>query len=198
MTFRQAQILAVSGLFSFAFAACCDLEIASESPLPDGKVGESYSFEFSADCDDDEWELVSGTLPPGLSLARGGELTGVPSLAGNFTLTVGVGGEGESSNFQSKGFSLLVVEPVGTLAITVATTGSSSDPDGFTVQVGEELYAIGVNETLQVPEIPVGRVTVTLAGLAPGCSVQGNNPQVVTIAEGQTATATFEVVCNTP
>ena len=35
--------------------------------LPDGRVGEPYDFQLEAD-GGDSWSLVTGTLPPGISL----------------------------------------------------------------------------------------------------------------------------------
>jgi hypothetical protein len=72
-------------------SACntCDLEILTTS-LPDGYIDQSYRYALDATCDWDEWYLIGGTLPPGISLNADGVLSGIPTLAGSFIFTVEV------------------------------------------------------------------------------------------------------------
>lgn len=42
----------------------------------------------------DTWSVVTGTLPPGISLSADGRLSGVPLLAGDFAFTVRIQDEG--------------------------------------------------------------------------------------------------------
>ena len=195
--FRELRTIGICVLSCCFVAACCDLEIVS-SELPEARVGEAYDFQFDAECDDDRWELVSGDLPPGLSLSTDGELNGIPALAGTFVMSVSVGGSGDSGEVVSKGFSLIVIQPVGALAITVTTSGANLDPDGFTLLVDNDQYLIGVNETLRLPAIPVGTRTVALGGLSGNCSLQNVSPQTVTVTENDTTNVTFQVACTTP
>jgi hypothetical protein len=60
--------------------------------LPDGVVGSSYSaiLEATGGVGNFQWSLSAGQLPPGLSLAAGGAITGVPTTAGSFSFTVKV------------------------------------------------------------------------------------------------------------
>jgi hypothetical protein len=124
---RTTSILSiVLGLCCFSIAACtCDVEIVTEQ-LPDGKVGVYYVTTIDADCDIGEWELVSGDLPPGLSFSRTGRLSGTPTLAGIYTLTIGVTGEAEG--FTSRGYSLFVQK-----ASSCAVQVTSIDFDSVTV-----------------------------------------------------------------
>jgi hypothetical protein len=84
----------------------------------------------------------------------------------------------------------------GSVQITVATAGSSLDPDGYTVSVdGGSAQAITINGSRTVGSLTVGSHSVRLAGLAGNCTVSGDNPRSVTIAAGQTATVRFDISC---
>jgi hypothetical protein len=75
--------------------------------LPDGVVGSSYSaiLEATGGVGNFQWSLSAGQLPPGLSLAAGGAITGVPTTAGSFSFTVKVvSGLGEAE----RGFLMTV------------------------------------------------------------------------------------------
>lgn len=59
---------------------------------PSGSVGTPYSFQFvaRAGCPPYEFVLVSGSLPPGLSMSSSGKVTGTPTAGGNFAFWVEV------------------------------------------------------------------------------------------------------------
>ncbi len=82
------------------------------------------------------------------------------------------------------------------LQIMTATSGTSIDPDGYsaTIDAGAPM-AIGVNDTVVVGDAGSGRHVVTLSGVASNCQVQGNATDTVTVADGSTADASFEVTC---
>jgi hypothetical protein len=68
------------------------LTITSTS-LPAPVVGQAYSAQLRASGGTSPytWSIVEGSLPPGLELnASTGEITGTPTEAGSFTLTVQV------------------------------------------------------------------------------------------------------------
>ncbi len=74
-------------------AGCADVVTITTPVLPDGKVGEPYDFQIEADAGD-RWSVVTGTLPPGISLSAEGRLSGVPLQAGDFAFTVRIQDEG--------------------------------------------------------------------------------------------------------
>ncbi len=59
---------------------------------PGGSVGTPYSFQFvaRAGCPPYEFVLVSGALPPGLSMSSSGKVTGTPTTAGFYAFWVEV------------------------------------------------------------------------------------------------------------
>ncbi len=93
----------VSGTFTFTVQATnasgnygtrsytiCVIEILPAT-LADGTVGTDYTTSFSAGCAAAtlSWQVVSGSLPPGLALDETtGLLDGVPTTAGTFNFTI--------------------------------------------------------------------------------------------------------------
>ncbi|MHA2643025.1 MAG: Ig domain-containing protein, partial [bacterium JZ-2024 1] len=80
---------------------CIDpIQITTDSPLPDGVVGNPYSFQLNAkggipQCGGPgpqayDWSLVSGYFPPGLTLAANGQISGNPTQTGTFDFFAGV------------------------------------------------------------------------------------------------------------
>jgi len=94
------------------------LSIITGSPLAGGRVGESYSQTFAATGGSPPYNWsTGGGLPPGLQFSPSGSLSGVPTRAGIFTLTVGVGDT--RGEFASKSFQITIAPPP--LEITTAT-----------------------------------------------------------------------------
>jgi len=59
------------------------------SPLPNGIVGTSYLFSLSAYGNlPIAWELLGGSLPPGISMSTNGTLFGIPTAAGTYSFSV--------------------------------------------------------------------------------------------------------------
>jgi hypothetical protein len=89
--------------------------------------------------------------------------------------------------------------PPGTLLVTVTTSGSNVDPDGYQVGVtGPGLnvtVSIGVDDTATFSIFEAGTYTVQLAQVAANCSVD-ENPRAVVMALDTTSTVTFAVTCS--
>jgi hypothetical protein len=67
------------------------ITITTES-LPNGVISAAYSLSLASDNGllPLAWSVVSGTLPPGLSMGVDGTISGTPSQSGDFTFTVKV------------------------------------------------------------------------------------------------------------
>jgi hypothetical protein len=95
---------------------------------------------------------------------------------------VGCGGPGEPDT--------------GRLRVTVTTTGSPADPDGYSLALNDGVpTAIAVTAEREFEDLTPGEYTVTLGGLAGNCSVADDNPRFATVAGGRTASAAFTVTC---
>ena len=97
------------------------------SALPGGQVQVSYSapLQASGGTPPYTWAVLSGQLPNGLSLSSSGTISGTPTLAGSFTVSMGVNdsaGQSASSAF----------------SINIAVPPPSAPPFGHVIVVLEE------------------------------------------------------------
>ena len=84
----------------------------------------------------------------------------------------------------------------GAVRITVATSGGSPDPDGYSLALdGGAAVSLSISGNHLFEDLPVGAHSVLLGGLAGNCSVSGDNPRSVSVSAGATATVSFEVSC---
>lgn len=116
-----------SGALTFTINAsqATVLSFTTTSPLTGGSVGVSYSLTFAATGGTAPYQgfsLISGTLPPGISLSLG-QLTGTPTSAGTFTFTMQVtDGAGLTA---TKQFTLTITGGVTTLPSNGITNSAS-------------------------------------------------------------------------
>src|SRR6266487_5085667 len=94
--------------------------------------------------------------------------------------------------------ALLGLPDVGTLAVTVSTSGSNT-PSGYTVIVdGSSSQSVGANGVATFLGLPSGSHSVLLSGVPSNCSVSGDNPRTVSLIAGLVAATTFSVSCTAP
>jgi len=90
--------------------------------------------------------------------------------------------------------------PTGDLTVTTSTTGSSFDPNGYTVAVdGGTPRSIAINNSTGITFTGLTPTshTVVLGDVASNCTVSGGPSQTKTVVAGQTVTASFTVTCAT-
>jgi hypothetical protein len=84
---------------------------------------------------------------------------------------------------------------LGSISVAAATSGSSLDPDGYSVCVdGASSKTLATNGSVSFPNIDPGSHTVTLTGLAANCTA-ANNPQTIDVAIGGATSVSFAVTC---
>lgn len=84
----------------------------------------------------------------------------------------------------------------GELQVELAMVGQSNDPDGCAVAVdGGEGRSIFGGESETFSNLAAGGHVVHLSDIAAGCTVVGDNPMAVSVSDGQTTEARFEVDC---
>ena len=94
--------------------------------------------------------------------------------------------------------TVTVTAPTGNLTVFTSTSGTSQDPDGYTVTVdGGNSRAIGINTSTTYNGLSATSHNVALSGIASTCAVS-SNPRSVTVPAGGTANTTFSVTCTTP
>ncbi len=130
------------------------LKITTGSPLPEGVSGRPYSQALAVEGGQPTytWSVVSGTLPPGLSLDPStGRLAGTPSTAGTFTFTVQVA---DGSGNATTAALLLTIRGLLNLDKTILTFvhqigGATPGPQTLAVSGGEAVtaFTVGTNTT---------------------------------------------------
>lgn len=159
---------------------------SGDAPDPDG-------FHLTIDGSDSHALLPSGTAELGLSPGRHTlELVGV---AEHCSVTPGTSVEVDITAGTTTSVAFQVTCALTGARITVTTTGLDLDPDGYRVVVdGSDIMAVAANGYVTTRLGPGSR-TISLAGLAPNCAVEGAAAQTVTIVTAEVATIDFVVVC---
>lgn len=86
----------------------------------------------------------------------------------------------------------------GSIAATVSTSGANLDPDGYSLAVdGGPSQRVGLSGSATFSSLAPGSHTVLLGDVANNCSVNGPNPQTVSVAAGQTNQVALAVACTT-
>ena len=164
-----------------------------ESPDPDG-------YTVSVDGGPGEAIAVAATLlksdlPPGNHTV---ELSGIDGNcvvggANPRTLSVIAGQTVKDT------FAITCTATQGNVAVTTITTGSTPDPDGYTLTLdGGPAQTIGVSATYTFVAVSTGDHSVELGGLASPCVLGSPNPQTATVPPGGTATLSFSIDCTLP
>ena len=111
------------GTFSTLSAPFSPTPTIITSDLPALNQGQTYAQSLTAtDCDECTWGLVSGILPPGLSLSAAGLITGTATTSGNWTFTVGALASDGNSASQILSINVLQVPTISTAELPSGTT----------------------------------------------------------------------------
>lgn len=97
-------------------------------------------------------------------------------------------------------FAVICAGTTGSVEVSVATTGSPADPDGYTVTLdaADPGLPVGSNGTVSFGAVPVGSHAVALGGLAPNCVIQGETSRAIEVTPGGAVTVAFSVTCAAP
>ncbi len=177
------------------------LSVATRSPLTSGTVGTAYTFtlQASSGIQPYTWTLTTGTLPPGLSLASNGVISGTPTLAGLYTFTVQVTDSSKPNpQVANSGNLSLTIAPSTNNALLLGNYAfllSGFGPNGLFVAVGS-FGADGhgaVSAGTMDSNTPNGQaLSVPFTGTY---SIFSNNLGTITLA-GQEAGRIFYVALN--
>ncbi len=127
----QARYTAARNIFqqiATEAAASQPLTVATTS-LPAGVVNASYSASLTASGGTTPyaWSIISGSLPPGLSMSSAGVISGTPTTTGTFNFTARVSDSSNPAQTASQALSILVGNSGGSGLIGNTIDGTSTD-----------------------------------------------------------------------
>ncbi|HEV8177988.1 MAG TPA: galactose oxidase-like domain-containing protein [Gemmatimonadales bacterium] len=94
-------------------------------------------------------------------------------------------------------FAIACVAITGTIRVSVATSGSPPDPNGYVAKLDghDPGLPLAPSGDATFTRVSAGTHTVALTGVATNCSVTGDASQSTTVAAGATAQLSFSVTC---
>ena len=129
-SFRRSQWPVLGGLFVslLLFAPRANAAITVTTTLPGyyslNNVIQGVVFQATGATTPLQWSISAGSLPPGLNLTSGGDLTGTPSAAGTYTFTVKGAAPQEPNNSPgTKTFTIGVPQITTASPLPPATVG---------------------------------------------------------------------------
>ena len=150
------------------------LTITNTSPLLNATAGTFYSqttFAVTGGFSPYAWSIISGSLPPGLSLctttSQTCPLRGIPTQTGTFNFTVRVGDS--SSGSTSKAFSLTVDISQPVISPDVLPDATAGEAYSQTFSAAQ--YVGGTTWSLQTGSLPSG-LSLSSAGVLSGTPLQ--------------------------
>jgi uncharacterized protein YhjY with autotransporter beta-barrel domain len=185
-------------LYGFTInAPAIDIQPAA---VPAGTVGAAYSETLSASGGTAPYtfSLVSGALPPGMTLSGAGALEGTPTSAGTFTFTARVTDSSSGGPYTAdRSYSLVIgsptinvdptVAPAGAVGVAYALQLSASGgtaPYQFTVAGGAlpQGVSLAANGSLSGTPVQAGTFNVTVAATDANAQVGTGNYTIAVTA----------------
>ncbi len=176
---------------SFTILIGTGLSVTTAS-VPDGVVDAPYTVTFAAagGAAPYSWSVLSGTLPPGLTLSTAGVLGGTPTRAGLYSFTIGVTDARQGS--ANRTFSLTVGT---TLSITTASLPGGAPGAAYTASLTAAGGTPPYTFSLASGTLPAG-LTLSNAGQITGTpTTAGTSNVTFSVTDGtRTATKALSIV----
>jgi uncharacterized protein YhjY with autotransporter beta-barrel domain len=161
--------------------------------VPAASIGTAYAQSLSASggAAPYTYSVTAGALPPGVTLASNGTLSGTPTASGNFnfTLTATDSSTGTGPFTGSRAYSLTVNAPTMSVSPASLTAGTINSAYGATISAsgGTSPYTFALTSGA----LPAG-LTLTSAGVLSGTpTVMGTFNFTVTATDASTGTGPF-------
>ncbi len=187
-TVRVTDSASASTTKAFSISVFTGLTVITNSPLPGGTVGVSYSATLAAGGGTPSytWTLSAGALPSGLNLSTSGTISGTPSATGTFSFTVRV----------TDSLSATATQPlsltVASSGLSITTTSLSSATSG--VYYSAQLTATGGTQpytwTIASGSLPTGLSLSTSGAISGTPSATGSFGFTARVTDSVSATAT--------
>lgn len=157
--------------------------------LQDATVGVPYSRTLvpAGGRPDYAWLIESGALPPGLSLAQSGSISGTPTTAGTFNFVARVSDSNGSSATKAL---TLIVRPAAPLTITTSQLPRGSVATTYSQSVGASGGQTPYTWSIQSGNLPSG-LTLNQSGIISGTpDVPGTTSFVLKITDAVAVSVT--------
>jgi len=170
---------AVTGTVDITITAEGRVTSSGNVPLQAASVEEDGSISFSLG------SVANGAVWTFTGTAAGETITGRHDLTG------------QSGSFSGDWTATTGAAGTGSLTVTTSSSGPSLDPDGYTLSLDAAVRdTLAPSDQVTFERLAPGNHTLGLSLVASNCQVQGDNPRLVVISSGESAAATFEVVCS--
>lgn len=94
------------------------------------------------------------------------------------------------------GETIISISSDGRIEVSISTTGTDLDADGFSVTVdGGTARFVAPGGSVVLGPLSEGSHSVLLSGLAENCRVEGSNPRSVAVGPDGRADVAFDVRC---
>jgi hypothetical protein len=175
------------------------LVINTSSPLPNGITNTAYNSTLTSvgGAGTVTWSITTGSLPTGLTLAAAGTISGTPTAAGTFNLTLQAADSGTPQQKVTKAFTITIIQQLAITTSAALPTGSVTTPYSVTLAssggTGAVTWAVTGGSTLP------GGLTLTSAGVLAGTPTTANTYHFsITATDSgappQTATVAFTLI----
>jgi len=202
-----------SGTFVFGIEGTCCLDAApvttnnyentlyvrqkvtvSTSSLKSAVVGAPYTAVLEATGAGGytlEWSLGGGSLPPGLTLAKDGTISGTPTALGSFTFIASVKDQDGGPRNDSKTLALAVVSP---LSASAPTPPAAEVGRPFTTTLAATGGLAPLAWSISAGATPAGLTLDAATGVLSGIpSAAGTFPLTATVTDADGHTATVDL-----
>ena len=175
--------------------------IVSTTGLPDAAINQPYTAPAltASGATVSAWSLVSGALPPGITLNPNGVISGTPTQSGVFSFVVQASGEGATD---TKQLSIFVLAPLD-LGLAPNGTPAASQPLAVSVKLATAftwgVKATGGREpyTYTADALPPG-ITLNPDGTVTGTPIRaGVTRSTITVKDVRGTTDTLRVTFTT-
>lgn len=169
--------------------------------LPDANINQPYTAPAlqASGATVTSWTIASGTLPPGLTLAPSGVISGTPTQSGTFNFAVRANADGTSD---TRSLSIFVLAPLD-LGLAPDGKPAATQPIAVNMKLATP-FTWGVKATggrdpytYTATRLPAG-ITLNADGTVTGTPTQaGTTRSVITVRDARGTTDTLQVTFTT-
>ncbi len=205
---RKLALLAVAFCLATLLSGCGSSSHPSSplsvttSTLPAGVINVPYTTTLSATggVSPYAWNVASGSLPPGLSLSRAGVLSGTPTTAGGFVISVNVA---DSEQPPSVATAMLPISINSALQVMTTTLPNGSPSVFYSATLAASGGIAPYSWTITQGSLPNGLTLSATSGVISGTpAATGTSDFTVQASDSEvpaaTATASLNIVINPP